>query len=102
MAARTRAPRRSRGSSEDSGESRGNRGSSGGGDSNRIEFGAAWINPDDIREPILQDLLNSDGGRIVIAVDQDIEVKEGERIYAFPNDNDNPRAPALDLVIFRD
>lgn len=94
----TRAPRRSRGR----GRSQGSDESRSQGQAGRTKFGVAWINPDEVRGPILDDLLGADGGRLSIAVDEDIEVKAGTRIYAFPNDNDNPKAPAFDLIIFDD
>lgn len=94
----TRAPRRSRGR----GRSQGSDENRNQGQASRTKFGVAWINPDEVRGPILDDLLGADGGRLSIAVDEDIEVKAGTRIYAFPNDNDNPKAPAFDLIIFDD
>jgi len=98
----TRAPRRSRGRGGRQESDDGGRGGRSQGQDGRIKFGVAWINPDNIRGPILDDLLGADGGKLSIAVDDDIEVKAGTRIYAFPNDNDNPKAPAFDLIIFTD
>jgi len=99
----TRGAGRGGGSSSDSGTGRSRGGgrapSSGAPTDGRVKVGVAWINPNEVGENYLQDMVD-DGFRLRVSFDIESldEIPEGFVVLGFPNKNKVGRAPDFDFV----